>query len=93
MLQCIFENCIVLVFLPLKLTRKLLRKPNDVGLHDTKNYYNHVWLTSIIMYNSTGFVQLVSKTHAVAHVLSTYKTIQVNIMGGWRGVGWAQKTG
>ena len=25
-----------------------------------------------------GFVQLVPKTHAVAHVLSTYKTIQVS---------------
>ena len=76
----------------LKINSNLLRKPNDVSLHNTKNYYNHVWLTSIIMYTSTGFVQLVSKTHAVAHVLSTYKTIQVNIMGGRRGVGWAQKT-
>ena len=32
------------------------------------------------------------KTHAVAHVLSTYKTIQVNIMVGVGGGGRAQKT-
>ncbi len=44
------------------------------------------------MFASTGFVQLVPKTHAVAHVLSTYKTIQVNTMVGVCGGGRAQKT-